>query len=132
MTVPEPSPLALRSARAILGVTAESDQAAVARAYRRRARRLHPDVSPEPDASEQFSKLHAAYRLAAAAIPTTPPPNLARRGARPEGTVRRDATPTTRVPEGPGPGPANDVWMTAGPVRVSPHRAPSDTMFSRP
>src|SRR5215207_6019719 len=54
----------LRRAHEVLGVPAHADAAQIARAYRRQARRLHPDLSGESDATEQFWALQAAYRVA--------------------------------------------------------------------
>ena len=41
---------------AVLGVRAGADVQEVRRAYRRRARELHPDVCDAPDAAEQFRR----------------------------------------------------------------------------
>ena len=46
---------------ASLGVARGSPAAEVRRAYRRRARELHPDVNRAPDAAEQFVALQQAY-----------------------------------------------------------------------
>jgi len=46
---------------AILGVSVTASQADVRRAYRERARALHPDVNREHDAAERFALLAAAY-----------------------------------------------------------------------
>ena len=46
---------------ASLGVPRGSPAAEVRRAYRRRARELHPDVNRAPDAAEQFVALQQAY-----------------------------------------------------------------------
>jgi len=46
---------------ASLGVPRGSPAAEVRRAYRRRARELHPDVNRAPDAAEQFVALQKAY-----------------------------------------------------------------------
>lgn len=47
----------------MLGVSPGADSAQIVRAYRRRARAVHPDVSTEQDAGAQFSALWAAYQL---------------------------------------------------------------------
>ncbi len=44
-----------------LGVARDADPEEIKRAYRRAARRLHPDVNPGPQAEEQFKKLSQAY-----------------------------------------------------------------------
>jgi molecular chaperone DnaJ len=47
----------------VLGVPRTADSDAVRQAYRRRARELHPDVSPAPDAEERVRELNAAYAV---------------------------------------------------------------------
>jgi molecular chaperone DnaJ len=47
----------------VLGVSPDADQHAIKRAFRSRARELHPDVSPDPRADERFSELATAYRV---------------------------------------------------------------------
>lgn len=44
-----------------LGVSRDATAEDIKRAYRRAARRLHPDVNPGPEAEEQFKKLSQAY-----------------------------------------------------------------------
>jgi len=46
---------------AILGVEPGCDEAAIKTAYRRLARKYHPDVNKEPDAEEQFKEVGEAY-----------------------------------------------------------------------
>lgn len=48
---------------AILGVAPDADAAAIKQAYRRLARKYHPDVSKEPDAEAQFKALGEAYEV---------------------------------------------------------------------
>jgi len=57
----------LNEALKVLGVPADSDRETMASAYRRLARRTHPDVSPAPDAAERFASVVAAYRMASGA-----------------------------------------------------------------
>lgn len=47
----------------ILGVTPEADKKAVKTAYRRLARKYHPDVSKERDAEKQFKEVSEAYEV---------------------------------------------------------------------
>jgi curved DNA-binding protein len=47
----------------ILGVPADADDKAIKAAYRRLARKYHPDVSAEEDAEEQFKELSEAYEV---------------------------------------------------------------------
>lgn len=139
---------ALRGARELLGVTADAEVRDLRRAYRRRARGLHPDRSADPEATQQFQALHAAYRLAlAAALASTPPgtppgtapgtapatdPPAARGSSRPA-SVPTSGPRRVRLRAGgsaAGPdafdgvtGAADDgVWVVAGPVHVQPPR----------
>ncbi|MDX2145989.1 MAG: J domain-containing protein [Planctomycetota bacterium] len=48
---------------AVLGVDSGATPEEIARAFRRRAREIHPDMNPAPDAPEQFRQLHKAYRV---------------------------------------------------------------------
>ena len=47
----------------IMGVTRESSQEEIKRAYRRLARKYHPDVSKEPDAEGRFKEVGEAYEV---------------------------------------------------------------------
>ena len=44
-----------------LGVARDATAEDIKRAYRKSARRYHPDVNPGPEAEEQFKKLSQAY-----------------------------------------------------------------------
>ncbi|HLB41401.1 MAG TPA: DnaJ C-terminal domain-containing protein [Gammaproteobacteria bacterium] len=48
---------------AILGVDKKSSQDDIKHAYRRLARKYHPDVSKEPNAEEQFKNVQEAYEV---------------------------------------------------------------------
>lgn len=48
-----------------LGVARDASDEEIKRAYRRRARKLHPDVNPGPEAEEQFKKISQAYDVLA-------------------------------------------------------------------
>jgi len=48
---------------AILGVPSDADERGIKRAYRQLARRFHPDVSRESNATERFREIQAAYEL---------------------------------------------------------------------
>ena len=56
----------LDEALKVLAIPVDSDPETVTSAYRRLARATHPDVSPDPDAAEQFATVTAAYRLVSA------------------------------------------------------------------
>jgi molecular chaperone DnaJ len=47
----------------LLGVERDADAGTIKRAYRRKARELHPDVSDEPDAEERFRRVTEAYEV---------------------------------------------------------------------
>lgn len=48
---------------AVLGVKRDASQEEVKRAYRRLARKYHPDVSKEPQAEERFKEVQEAYEV---------------------------------------------------------------------
>jgi curved DNA-binding protein len=48
---------------AILGVKADADKTAIKKAYRRLARKFHPDVSTEHDAEKKFKEVSEAYEV---------------------------------------------------------------------
>ncbi len=45
----------------LLGVQRDASEEQIKKAFRKRARELHPDVSDDPDAEERFKELAAAY-----------------------------------------------------------------------
>lgn len=45
----------------ILGVSRDADEGEIKKAFRRRARELHPDVNPDPQAEAQFKEAAEAY-----------------------------------------------------------------------
>src|SRR4029453_5747742 len=45
----------------VMGVARDASQEVIKRAYRRLARKYHPDVSKEPDAEAKFKELQEAY-----------------------------------------------------------------------
>jgi len=47
----------------IMGVKREATQDEIKRAYRKLARRYHPDVSKEPDAERRFKEVGEAYEV---------------------------------------------------------------------
>lgn len=47
----------------LLGVARDADATAIKKAFRQRARELHPDVNDAPDAEDQFRKVTEAYEV---------------------------------------------------------------------
>jgi len=47
----------------LLGVARDADADTIKKAYRRLARRLHPDVNPDPATQEQFKEVSRAYEV---------------------------------------------------------------------
>src|SRR3954470_3285284 len=47
----------------VLGVSRSATRAQIKDAYRRNARRLHPDVNPDPWAAERFKEMTLAYDI---------------------------------------------------------------------
>ena len=47
----------------VMGVARDASQEVIKRAYRRLARKYHPDVSKEPDAEAKFKELQEAYEV---------------------------------------------------------------------
>ncbi len=47
----------------ILGISRDTDKEEIKRAYRRLARKYHPDVNKDPGADEQFKEINRAYEV---------------------------------------------------------------------
>jgi molecular chaperone DnaJ len=47
----------------ILGISRNADQDEIKRAYRRQARKYHPDVNKDPGAEETFKEINKAYEV---------------------------------------------------------------------
>lgn len=47
----------------LLGVARDADTDTIKKAYRKQARRLHPDVNPDPETQEQFKEVSRAYEV---------------------------------------------------------------------
>ena len=45
----------------VLGVDSEASSDEIKKAYRKLARELHPDLNPDPAASEKFKEVTTAY-----------------------------------------------------------------------
>lgn len=53
--------MATRDPYAVLGVAPEAGEAEIHDAYRRLAKRYHPDLNPDPGAESRFKEIAAAY-----------------------------------------------------------------------
>jgi hypothetical protein len=53
--------MAARDPYAVLGVAPEAGEAEIHDAYRRLAKRYHPDLNPDPGAESRFKEIAAAY-----------------------------------------------------------------------
>jgi hypothetical protein len=114
-----PSDSSVRDARQLLGVPADAGRSQLAHAYRSQARRLHPDVSPEPDAAQRFLALEAAYRLVLSAVGDAV--DAARADAPVATAPSTLAAPPARVGAFSSHG-RSGAWLSVGPVRVEPPR----------
>ena len=47
----------------ILGVSRDADRNAIKKAYRKLARKCHPDVNKEPEAEARFKEISEAYSV---------------------------------------------------------------------
>lgn len=56
-------PNALQRARNFLGVKSSVTYTEITKAYRARAKQLHPDYNKDPRANEQFAVLVEAYKM---------------------------------------------------------------------
>jgi curved DNA-binding protein CbpA len=61
-TPPRPSPSRVTDPYVVLGVPRTASRCEMAGAYRRLAKRYHPDVDPDPDAAEHMRRINAAWR----------------------------------------------------------------------
>ena len=81
----------------LLGVRSDASAREIRRAYRRLARRHHPDVNPRPDGTGRFAELAHAYAILndpaqrARYDQTLHPPAPARRPAMPRASALREA-----------------------------------------
>jgi hypothetical protein len=59
---PPPEPNSLLTHYRLLGVSINADWETIKQAYRRLARRYHPDLNPSPQATHMMQRINAAYR----------------------------------------------------------------------
>jgi hypothetical protein len=122
---------AVRRALELLEAAADADAVELTRAYRRQARRLHPDLSGDPEATERFRALNAAYRLALQATVAVAAPRSAPSTAPPHSrlTEADEQRRRTQVPDASQwvtgvTTPDDGVWVVAGPVQVDAATTP--------
>ncbi|GJL83955.1 MAG: cytochrome c biogenesis protein [marine bacterium B5-7] len=72
----------------VLGVSEKAEPADIKKAYRRLARKYHPDVSKEADAENRFKEVNEAYEVLRDAARREEYDQLRRYGARPGGEFR--------------------------------------------
>lgn len=61
--IPQAAPSAPMTYYAALGIKRDADPAALKAAYRQMAKRWHPDVNCDPDATEMFKRIGLAYEV---------------------------------------------------------------------
>jgi curved DNA-binding protein CbpA len=100
----------------VLGLSPGASHADIVRAYRQKARTMHPDARPEdPVAPDQFQALTDAYDVLG---------DPARRERYDRASARPAAAdPLPPVPPTTGAGPVRAGPLRAGPVRAGPVRA---------
>lgn len=121
----EPDPYGL------LEVDRNASRADVVRAYRLKARSLHPDASQDPDAAARFQELTGAYEMLSDpgrrdAYDQRHPGHAP---ARPHPPGRVTPSAATPRPATMHPAPASGAPLWAGPVHVQP---PGDTANAEP
>jgi curved DNA-binding protein CbpA len=104
-----------------LGIRRDASSAEIARAYRLRARELHPDARPTgPDAGDQFRIAAAAYEL------LSDPARRAAYDLRARPARSAQGEPASQGPRPPGPTDGSILTSHAapavrpGPVRIEP------------
>lgn len=63
LTPQDASPAAAMTYYGVLNVKRDADGAAIKAAYRQMAKRWHPDINRDPDATEMFKRIGAAYEV---------------------------------------------------------------------
>ena len=111
---------------AIVGVSQDATPADIKKAFHRKARRVHPDSNPEPEAAREFRRLVAAYetlsdpqKLREWELMKTPAGRAARRHAGSQGTTwargaRGRYHTSYSYYSADGTGTASQAWKTTG------------------
>lgn len=94
---------------AVLGVPRNATPRQVARAHRRLAKRYHPDLHPDPEATRRMQRINEAWRILSGSF------RRARDGAgsRPRGSSHGHWAASQRVVR-PTPRPSTQTWATRG------------------
>ena len=53
----------MRDLYSILGISKDADQATIRKAYKKLARKFHPDLNKDPGADERFKEVTTAYEV---------------------------------------------------------------------
>lgn len=115
---------------AVLGISPQASPAAIARAYRRRLRHVHPDTRPDGDDQTGAGEALALLREAFAVLADPTRRDAYDRRARPAPQKRRAPAPPRPSPPTAAPAPGSyltgppDPPLRAGPVRYRPSPPP--------
>jgi curved DNA-binding protein CbpA len=90
---PGPMPSQMADPYVVLGVPRNASRRQVAEAYRRLAKRHHPDVDPDPAAAERMRRINAAWRTLS--DPRARPPHAASATASADWTATRSSSVRT-------------------------------------
>ncbi|QXX73459.1 DnaJ C-terminal domain-containing protein [Methylovirgula sp. HY1] len=95
----------MRDPYIVLGVTKAADSAEIKKAFRKLAKKYHPDQSSEPKAKEKFAEVSAAYEILG---------DEKKRGAFDRGEIDAEGKPRFQGFEGFGAGgPQGGAWNSA-------------------
>ncbi len=94
----------MRDPYTILGVAKSADAAEIKKAFRKLAKKYHPDQSKEPKAKEKFAEVSAAYEILG---------DEKKRGAFDRGEIDAEGKPRFQGFEGFGAGGPGGPWASA-------------------
>ncbi len=104
----------MRDPYEVLGVTRQAGDAYIKKAFRRLAKKFHPDQSKDPKAKERFAEINNAYEIVG---------DAQKRAQFDKGEIGADGKPKLQGFEGfgaggprPGPGGTAFRWSTGGPA----------------
>lgn len=117
----------MRDPYEVLGVSKASSDADIKKAFRKLAKKYHPDQSKDPKAKERFSEINDAYEILG---------DKAKRGQFDRGEIGADGKPRFqgfegfpgggRPGAGAGPGGTTHRWSTGGPGAGAGGFSPDD------